>query len=532
MENNLITLLKIESMNRFGTNQYKYEKDKKKRHNALGIKLGIAAVSIVLAIYCFLIAYFFGYMNISYLIPGYALTISSLITLFFTLLKTNGVLFASRDYDMLMAFPIKVETVITAKFLSMYLNNLIFSVVVMASMAVGYACFNTVTLVGVLAWTLTILISPLLPMTIAAILGSLIARVGSGFKHKTFVQMLLSILLFAGVIGLSFWAQNNAKKDEAVFLNKLADLGSSISKILHKTYPLSAWFDKAVNNENIVALVALIGVSVIVYGVFVWAVSKSYRKINTALQSHHTTSNYKVGELKKNSLIMALVKKEAKRFFSSVNYMMNNGIGLIFALILSIVSIFTGVDKALNAMEIQNIDSFKPMISGLIPFVLAMLINMSNTSSVSLSLEGRNLWVVQSLPIERKTLLHGKMLFNIMIVLPVSLICNIIFMFVLRVNVIMALLYIVFAVASVVFSTIWGTYMNVHFPNYTWQNELEVIKQGMSSMITIFSSLIGYLLMAVAAVLLKDIMAIEVIILGFSVILLCGGYGLYRMCID
>ncbi len=46
--------------------------------------------------------------------------------------------FSTRDYDMLTAFPIKTRTIIASKFLSMYINNLAFAVVVMVPMAVGY----------------------------------------------------------------------------------------------------------------------------------------------------------------------------------------------------------------------------------------------------------------------------------------------------------------------------------------------------------------------------------------------------------
>ena len=43
---------------------------------------------------------------------------------------------------MLTAFPIKTRTIIASKFLSMYINNLAFAVVVMVPMAVGYEMWN------------------------------------------------------------------------------------------------------------------------------------------------------------------------------------------------------------------------------------------------------------------------------------------------------------------------------------------------------------------------------------------------------
>ena len=71
-----------------------------------------------------------------------------------------------------------------------------------------------------------------------------------------------------------------------------------------------------------------------------------------------------------------------------------------------------------------------------------------------------------------------------------------------------ALLYIVFAVASVTFSTVFGMFINICFPNYQWENEVVVVKQGMSSMIGIFSSIIIYLAMAAGTFYLSGILAV------------------------
>lgn len=530
MTNNLAALLKLEFIHRFGLGTFSYEKDTKKRNRSLSMAVLMVLVVIIMGGYCFGMSYGFGYIGISGVVPAYGLTISSLVVLMFTFLKTNGVLFASRDYDMLMALPIKTSTVITAKFLSMYLNNLVFTVLVMAPMAAGFWFWNEVTFTAVISWVLGILFAPLLPMTIAAVIGACIAAIGSGFKHSAFVQLLLAALLVVGIFAGSFWLNGQAMQDEAALLALLADMGVVISGVLHRIYPLSGWFETAVVNGNMMGLFALIIFSTAIYGIFVSVCGKCYRRINSALMSHHAASNYKMGELKSSSVLMSIAGKEAKRFFSSSLYMMNIGMGLILALLMSIASIFVGVDRILDGINISGIEAVKSMLVYLMPFVIAMLVNMSNTSAVSLSLEGANLWVVQSLPITRKTLLKGKMLFNIMMTLPVMLICSVIFMIELHVGLVLSLLYILFAVVSVLFSTVFGTWLNLKFPNYQWQNEVEVIKQSASTMISVFASIILYLVMAAATFALSSMIAAELVILGFCVVMGILGTLLYRFC--
>ena len=84
--------------------------------------------------------------------------------------------------------------------------------------------------------------------------------------------------------------------------------------------------------------------------------------------------------------------------------------------------------------------------------------------------------------------------------------------------------------ASVTFSTVFGMFINICFPNYQWENEVVVVKQGMSSMIGIFSSIIIYLSMAAGTFYLSGNLGGELSILMFSGILAALAAVLYGRC--
>ena len=224
---------------------------------------------------------------------------------------------------------------------------------------------------------------------------------------------------------------------------------------------------------------------------------------------------------------MALANKEAKRFFSSSLYMLNIGIGLIMALLAAVASLFVGVDKLIEGIDISNIEVIKPVITTVLPFAIAKMVNMCNTTAVSLSLEGKNLWIIQSLPMSNRIIMEGKMLFNVILVLPVSIVCSILFGIALHIPIGLLGLYFIFSFASVWFSTNLGAWVNLHFPNFDWDNEVEVIKQGMGSMIGIFSSMIIYLALGFGAFLLSKQLSGEWILLLASFILALLGVFLY-----
>lgn len=85
----------------------------------------VGLVILMIAFYAYMLAYGLGSMGMEEVIPSYGVAITGLITLFFTALKTNGVLFAYKEYDMMMSFPVKTSTVIASRFLTMYVLNLL-----------------------------------------------------------------------------------------------------------------------------------------------------------------------------------------------------------------------------------------------------------------------------------------------------------------------------------------------------------------------------------------------------------------------
>ena len=130
-----------------------------------------------------------------------------------------------------------------------------------------------------------------------------------------------------------------------------------------------------------------------------------------------------------------------------------------------------------------------------------------------------------------RIIMEGKMLFNIILVLPVSIVSSILFGIALRIPIGLLGLYFIFSFASVWFSTNLGAWVNLHFPNFDWDNEVEVIKQGMGSMIGIFSSMIIYLALGFSAFMLSKQLSGGLILLLASVILALLGVLLYRRVI-
>lgn len=478
MKNSTSILLKAQLMNQSGVNALRYEKDKKKKNRAVIFIISMTIIVVMLALYSFGMGYGLGKIGLARIIPGYAFTISSLLIIIFTIFKASGILFAFKDYDMLMALPVKITTVITSRFLLMYGMNALVSIVIMLPMGIAYCIWTNPQIIFYGMWLIAIFVTPLVPMTIAATLGSIISAISARFKYTNMISIVLSFALTIVFMGASMNAgtMNSGQID----INQLASLGTMLSKKMNQIYPLEGIIEKAVCQYNITSFLAFLVISVVWYYVFLKIVSIKYKAINTGLTTHKTKSNYKLQSLNVTSPFMALYKKEMKRFFSSYLYVLNVGIGSVLLLAGSIACFILGIDKLVQLLEMESI---KSIIIYFVPFVISAMLAMTCTTAASLSLEGKNLWILQSAPVDAATIYKSKMAVNISILLPVSILSSIFMSLCLKSDIMSTLWMFVTPLVYVGFTSVWGMFINIKIPNFTWESEVTVIKQSMASMI-------------------------------------------------
>ncbi|MDY3918608.1 MAG: hypothetical protein SOZ59_06345 [Candidatus Limivivens sp.] len=434
-------------------------------------------LGLFLAGYSFALAYSFGAMQLASVVPAYAMAVTGLITLFFTALKANGILFAYQDYEMLMALPIRTGTIITSRFLTMYLLNLAFTVLVMLPMGVGYCLQVRPGLFFYPIWFLGMVMAPLIPTTIATFLGLLIIWFSSRFRHANLVTTAVSILLFAAFMAFCLFGQMTEHAE--ITAAQIRDLGEMIAWQIHRIYPPSFLFEQAVNQESPGWLLIFAGISVIWYGIFLKLISWKYVELNTALTTSHTKGNYQVTELREASPVKAICIKELRRFFGCPIYTLNMGMGVVMAVLFAGACLVMGLDKMETVLGIPGMGQKFAVFS---PFILAGLLGMTCTTCVSLSLEGKNLWILRSLPLAPEKIYRGKIAMNLLLTIPASLLCSLLLAAVVQGNVIqMVLLFLVPAVYSL-FHSVLGMWINLKFPNYQWTTETAVVKQSMASL--------------------------------------------------
>ena len=516
MKDKNITLLKTLLKSTSQWNILIFSNDKKKRGRVIGNAIGYGMLQLLLVGFCVSTTIGYGHMGVIDAAPILCALTLSLLAFVFTLFKTNGYLFNFKEYDMLMSLPFEPKTVAASKFLYMYVKSLPLYAEISLSIMVVYGVYNKPSIIVYPVWIILSLFAPLIPMVIAAFLGFIIAKISSGFRKNNIVQTILLFVLVTFAFSLQFIIQGmfeNKKVD--VVLENVVEQTQNIGKI----YVPAKWFSDAVMNLRISDIFLLIGISILVFELVMVIVGKSYRKINSALKSHAAAKAFEMTTLKTNSVCRAIAFKEYKRFVGSAIYMVNTGIGVVLAILFGILTLIFGFDNIISVITKGapiNISILYPAI----PLIVYFMIGMVATTAISPSIEGKNYWIVQSLPIETKVLYQGKMLFNMWLTVPPMLISILCICISAHVPVLNVLLYLLLGVVLCAFSTAWGCVCGIKHMRLDWENEIEVVKQGAAVAIYLFPNMFVTMGIAVLVIFLGTIMDANLVVALLTVLVL------------
>ena len=479
MKNKTFDLLKTLLLSTSQFNAYKHARDKKRRGKIMAGIIGNTVLYLLIMAYSILMCVGYGKTGLIDSVPVMCAMLISILAFIFTFLKTNGYLFNFKEYDMLMSLPFETRTVASAKFMYMYVKSLGWYLSISTAMLIGYAVFAKPPVIVYPLWLLLSFFIPLVPMVAATFIGFLIAKVSAGFRKTNVAQTIFAFIIILLCFSLRFFTEDTLKND------KIDETMRTISDTTDKAaavYPPIEWFKNAVTEISISDTLLIIGPSILIFSIVFIIVGRSYRKINSAMRSHATAKNFAMTVQKQHNPVWSIAFKEYKRMTGSTVYMTNAFFGELLVTLLSIVTLVIGFDRMVS-MVVQGAPVNPAILQPAIPFVIFFFVGMVSTTVFSPSLEGKNYWIVQSLPLSKKTLYQGKMLFNLILTVPFTLFATICMCVSSHTPVINTIMYLLLGIVLCAYSTSWGCVCGVKHIKLEWENEVEVIKQGVATVI-------------------------------------------------
>ena len=201
---------------------------------------------------------------------------------------------------------------------------------------------------------------------------------------------------------------------------------------------------------------------------------------------------------------------------------LNAGLGVILLCVFSICFLFNSVGQIGNSAGIENINEY---LSNLAPVFISSMLSLSCPAASSISLEGKNIWILKSSPVKGKMILNAKIAVNLTLHLIGYMISVSVFLLKLDMNLIQVTNLIIVPICYSFFITVIGISLNKKYSNYDWDSEMIVVKQSLPVIVT---GIIGMIAL-ITPILLNWLLNIPIIIVlqVVSVVILVITMGVY-----
>lgn len=507
----------IQLINLFGINEVRHTKDKKKRARFAGTAVCWGMLLLMVAGYVVALSAGLAFIGLAEIVPMYLFAISSMIMLFFTFFKASSIIFQMNSYELLISLPVTKTAIVVSRFLTMYVTNFMLACLVMLPGTIVYGVMEQPGISFYVYSVLGTVLLPLLPLSIATALGAGITAISARMRNKSLVSAGLTILL---VVVLMIASMAFSGEAEQIDMETLKNMASVLGGQIGKMYPPAVWFSDAAVGGIISSFLLLAGSSLLVFALLIAVLQKYFSSICAALAATSAKNNYKMQRLSASSLLAALWKRELKRYFASSIYVSNTVIGYILMLIMAVVLLFVGTEKIDAVLMLPGI------VTKALPFVLSLMAVIAPSTSCAVSMEGKQWWIAQTLPVRGRDIWNAKLLVNLTIAAPFYLLTVILAVIAVKPTFMEGVWIVVIPAVYILFSSVAGLAANLAMPVFQWENETNVVKQGASVLVTMLVGFAGVIVPAVCLVAVQNVPE-DVICLLTIVLLLVLTAGMY-----
>lgn len=220
--------------------------------------------------------------------------------------------------------------------------------------------------------------------------------------------------------------------------------------------------------------------------------SKSFLKLATASSDTVTAKYNRNARQKASGVFPALLKRELGRFTASPAYMLNCGFGVIIMPIAGILLLFRGA--TLRSMLFELFDSRTGTIAILAAAVVCLVSTMNDMTAPSVSLEGKTLWILRSMPVTTQQIFRAKLAMQLLLSGISVLFAAICICIAFAVPIGSTIAVSLACLSLVVLLAEFGLFLDLKKPNLNWTTEITPIKQSSSVMFALFGGWLYVLL--------------------------------------
>lgn len=385
---------------------------------------------------------------------------------FGSVFNTYSGLYLAKDNDLLLSLPIPVKIIMSSRLLGVYIMGLMYSAVIILPAIVVYIISTPANAAVIAGCILLVVLISVFVLTLSCALGWVVAKISLKLKNKSFITVVISLVFISAYYFFYFKAQT-------VISDLVTNAGVYGMKIKGSAYPV--YLFGMTGTGDWMAMLIVSAVVLLLFALMWLLISRSFLKIATS-SGRAERKIYVERSVKQRSINSALLSREFARFVSSPNYMLNCGLGIIILPVSGIIFLLKGGDIF---PVLDGIFADRPgSTAALLCTAICLLTSMNDMVVPSVSLEGKNLWLIQSLPVHAWQALRAKLSVQLLLSGVSALIGIVCIAFAYHFSGIQLLAVIAATMSFVSLMTLLGLFLGLKMPNLTWTSEVTPIKQS------------------------------------------------------
>ncbi|MDR1804320.1 MAG: hypothetical protein LBQ94_12025 [Treponema sp.] len=397
-----------------------------------------------------------------------------------TLFTASAQIFGAKDNELLLSMPIKPSEILLSRLLVILAFEYAFTAIVALPAFILWVINGYASPAGILFFVIGVLLLPLMAMALSLLLAWLLGVATSRMRRKNILTLAISI----GFLVAYFIMVANFQG----YLAELVSRGEELARAFQRAMPPFYAFGKSVADGSVINGMIFMVWAIAPFAAAVILLSANYRKILTTNRGSAKTV-YKEKAAKVGSAFQALVRKEMAHYWNKPFIILNSSLGSLFMLALSVIVIVKRADIFQYVVEFLPRFGNLPLVA-LGALILAFLNTVNNISASLISLEGKNLWIIKSIPAPTRVVIQSKICTHWLISGLPCLVASICVATVAATHITDWIILLLIPQSTGVLIAVSGLAVNLHFPKLDWTNETYVVKQGLSAMITIFGAMV------------------------------------------
>ncbi|NLW52405.1 MAG: hypothetical protein GXY87_03445 [Tissierellia bacterium] len=424
------------------------------------------------------------------------------LLLFSAIPMTISNFYYSNDVSVLLPMPIKKSDILISKMLYNTIALMTTSLFLIVPVVIRYGLFYGKSILFYLGMIIiTVAYTAMVISIVTLFVVALMSVINKYARAKNVLQVLGTILILILSFGFSYLANNNAPEMDSDMAKGLANSMNNLIRFVPLLKPIE-WFLEG----NVLGLLII----VLAAGLLLFVVSRFMGGLLTKgiLSNQVVTKRKKISTKEKDNVFkprsqaVEIFRKEIREIFKTPIYLLNTfSMSFIMPITFAIPAL-TSLDKF--GVDLGTIKTFAGEFATMFPtervvaltilvgIIITFIVGMGGmmVGATSITREGKNIWLMQTLPINPKNQVLGRLLAggfsSVVGVIPIMLI---VFIF-LAPPLIIAIPLIITILATSFFAPMVGLHRDISKPKLDWDTPQKAMKSNINILLLTYAFMI------------------------------------------